>query len=284
MFYRCGQCYSTSKLDLKAEQGGDGIRCQHCGYTRRARDPACLGASDEEHLQKTRELAEVSELDLATAYSVLLELITMREGQAIVASLAERGGRASPPDSTASDDTNSVARRPPRSRTSASPTRKRTPRHGWFPLVAAAGLMVLGGGYAVWWVGAAAGAMEQEAHDAAGARKVSLLREVAVERDASGEVTSVAAHDARLVLLGYCGTGEQSRCEPLEVVYPPEPDGNRRYGVFRYFSADSTLYAIGIRRASDGAQRWVAGDGQEPIEVFEAPAVPAGTAAIPAVY
>ncbi len=242
------------------------LRCLACGYQWPVRDPAILGVTEEEHRRKAQELADVGGLDLATAYSVLLELIPMRDARAIAESVAVDRNRSR-------DD-------PPARK------RKKTPssnRGSAALAIGALSLFVAGIVATGWWVGSSALEMDRAAEQAAETRASAVLETVDVEFDSHGDVITVTAHDARLVLLGYCGVGAQSRCEPLEIVHPGFATAGVRHGVFRYSSKEPTRYAIDIRR--DGAaQRWVAGNHLGPIEVLEVPAAPDGTAAIPVVY
>ncbi len=106
-----------------------------------------------------------------------------------------------------------------------------------------------------------------------------LPRSVEVQTDDSGAVLKVVGPSAQLVLVGFCGSGSGTKCEPVEIAIAKSRQADVRLGLFRYPTERETLYAINIQRR--GAQRWVLGNGEEPIRPTLSPDLPFGTPTIP---
>jgi hypothetical protein len=255
MRFRCGACRAASLL--RTSGSGQDLRasCVSCGRRYRVRDPAVLGATDEERLRSAEELAGAAGLDLPTAFSVLIGALTMTQARELQTDLPDplppEAGPSSPP-------------------VAAPPTVKRSPRR---VVIGTAILLGAALGLSIW-------SLSDEAltPDAAIDRQW-LERAVEIRLDDDGQPLSVVSHDAGLVLVGYCMAGtSESRCTPLHLV--PGAETGRRLGVFSRPDRSGSRFAIEIRR-NPGEFDWVAGDGLQPIGALSAPQLPEGSATIP---
>ena len=91
-------------------------------------------------------------------------------------------------------------------------------------------------------------------------------RRVRLKNDAEGRVTEIEGPDPSSVLAAYCAHLEPpERYSVLELIDPVPPFAGTKLGVFVDKQEMGRRFAIRIRRSIQG-RRWVAGDGETPIE------------------
>jgi hypothetical protein len=122
---------------------------------------------------------------------------------------------------------------------------------------------------------------EQQAQAEAGRPQGSVPpRRVRLKNDDQGRVIEIEGPDPKSVLLAYCAhLDPPERYSVLELTDPVPPFPGAKLGVFVDKEDVGRRYGIRIRRSIKG-HRWVAGDGETPIEVK--PLSPGGLTGTPA--
>jgi hypothetical protein len=250
------------------------LTCSTCGAEHPARDPALLGRTDREHLDKAEDLAKACKIDVASAYSVLLGILTLKDVESLSAKKA-------PPAKNTPEGADVQPRQ-----ASDKPERRRTPRSPVvLPVSVAASrkggrvtslflfvlCLALGATVVVLW--------QQRAMDGSVDAGGTLLRSTQIRTGNSGRVTEIRGPDPQIVLAAFCKLDTADiRYEPVEIAIPKDP--GLRIGILRDPQQPEALWAIEIRR-QEQAQQWIAGSGERRIRVTPAPSVPAGAPTIP---
>jgi hypothetical protein len=107
--------------------------------------------------------------------------------------------------------------------------------------------------------------------DARGGSELRVVDGASVVFDKRFQVLQVSAPDPLGVLKAFCETaGGGGQYVALRVV--PTPLHDARVGILRSLGEQSQLLAIPIRKEAESANRWVTGDGHEPVIPAPAPA------------
>ncbi|MCP3980729.1 MAG: hypothetical protein GY716_15615 [bacterium] len=259
------------------------MSCIECGKTHQI--GGAVSSEPARVEEAVRVLAEGSGLDLATACSVVLSIVTLEEAsdmrERIEACMDRRGdGQKQHPERPRS--------RPQWARLANRESRPAPdfvvpcidpPRRSRVPVAIACALSALVVLATVWMLGQSPGTADTVQTE----RQRRLLEFVTIERNDFGQISRVEAHDARLVLLGYCNADPADPgCYPSGVALGPRSERRERLGLFRLEPDGERTYAIEIRRAGV-AQGWVAGGTDEAIRFAET-STPTDSLLIPADY
>ncbi|MCP3980195.1 MAG: hypothetical protein GY716_12895 [bacterium] len=249
-----------------------------------------MGATADEHNDKALEFAEQLTIDMPSAYSVLLGVMTFKQALAAIATphstagasrikhSRKTGGAAGAGDRLASGidavrharqrarEAEAERQRDIRARRRRLGTRIATAVVA-FSLPAVALLVLL---RATRTEQTVAANLDQQ-------RRLARAAEVTeLHRNEAGEIVRISGPDAPSVLAATCLALERSlqACDPLEIRFASPPSPVRRIGVVEA-QPGGELKAIEIHRT--GAQAWeVRADGGR-IPMDDAPAFPAGT-------
>jgi len=96
MYIRCVGCKSATRAQLG--HSTQGVTCKLCGRAYDLSAAAKLGATPQERYQRALAYAEANELDLASAYSVLLGIMPLEMGRAI-----QEAAPKAPPEPASTD-------------------------------------------------------------------------------------------------------------------------------------------------------------------------------------
>jgi hypothetical protein len=274
------------------------LTCSSCGSTHRAVDAERLGRTDVEHGRKAEELSEVCKIDIPSAYSVLLGILTVKRAQAIVKERAPARPAGPVKSATSSGTTPDTSMAPDVPDTPEAPDvldvsdtprpqRKRRPRRsapvvlktgspkrkrrGWIllPVTTVVCLSLGVAGTLVW---------ERMKAAETAAWRPAPLHSAEIRTNGAGRVVEISGPDPTVVLAAFCRLETSGGgYDPVEIVI--SPDTGMRYGIVRNPETPEVPLAIAIRRQGR-AQRWVAGDGTRPIPVKAAPPFPPGAATL----
>jgi len=80
MDYRCANCLASQWIDRdEVLRHSDTLECSGCGKTHEAKPVPALGSTLGSHYRQTFEFANKMQIDMPSAYSVLLQLMTLNE-------------------------------------------------------------------------------------------------------------------------------------------------------------------------------------------------------------
>ena len=99
MYLRCAKCHETIWIQSLGSRPLS-TSCESCGRSYRIETAADLGATGKEQYARATEFAETNRVDLPTAYSVLLGILsleTVREGDRKAAEATRAAHRADDP-------------------------------------------------------------------------------------------------------------------------------------------------------------------------------------------
>lgn len=84
MFFRCAGCLVPSRItEIQLHGCSRGVYCGACGWSWHVQPREELGPEDGDHFRQTRRFAEENDLDLPSAYSVLLGIMSPEQAQAL---------------------------------------------------------------------------------------------------------------------------------------------------------------------------------------------------------
>ena len=251
--FRCAQCRAVALAQAEWRDGEAAtVECGHCGDTYVLPAGKNRGASDSHYRDQIRALATAHELDLATATSVLEEIIPLSQA------VARRRTGPAP----------AVADPPP-------------PNGKWLrgsfacvAVVLSLSLLALKRREATDPVNhapapAAANLIEEAAPTPP--EPVPLPREAPLVRwnNDAGNMTEIAGPDPASVLEGFCREGSGLELVAVNDAVPPNP--GLRIGLVRRQGEGAEVLSVSIRR-DPRTGRWFIGDRQAPVRLSSSPA------------
>ena len=80
MDFRCANCLASQWIDrVEPLRRSDALECSYCGMMHEANPVPALGSTEGSHYRHTFDFANAVQIDMPSAYSVLLQLVTLNE-------------------------------------------------------------------------------------------------------------------------------------------------------------------------------------------------------------
>lgn len=283
MFVRCLDCLGVTWIE-RGDCAPGLVPCGSCSRQMRLLNAHAWTTDDKAHFEDASKFAAASQIDLPSANSVLMGLMTLQNALSIQGQDPQVATRKGSSEAECAAETalrEMEKKQLSRAAQMHRKIRRRMPRlESRVALLATVGMLLASA--VVGWSGiknwnrevAEGRALEalnivtqdKEPLTVPAAKRPRITKPTRLRHDEDGDVVRIVGPSAEAVLRAYCKI--DPAFEPIELAGLKEPRRGMRIGVFRDYNDLTKPYGIWIRRRETD-RNWYAGGGTVPLRPFE---------------